>query len=54
VAHLAKSYKVAALADAEVFAGLVWDALPELIDPVVTLQDHLSTLAVGLHARAAG
>jgi AcrR family transcriptional regulator len=91
------SYKLAAIADAEVLAGLVRDALPELshndawryavgtwlmtsalwaharppeavlqaraaderlqqthIDFPVTLEDHLTTLAIGLHARAAG
>jgi AcrR family transcriptional regulator len=90
-------YKVASLADAQVLAGLVRDALPELsaddawryvvgawvvasalwayarppeavlealaaderlgkvhLDFPVTLADHLTTLAVGLHARAAG
>jgi AcrR family transcriptional regulator len=89
-------YKLASLADAEVLAGLVRDALPELssddawryvvgawvmtsalwaharppeavrqalaadsrleraqLDLPLTLQDHLTTLAVGLHARAA-
>jgi AcrR family transcriptional regulator len=91
------SYKLAAIADAEVLAGLVRAALPELshddawrygvgtwlmtsalwaharppeavlqaraaderlqqthIDFPVTLEDHLTTLAIGLHARAAG
>jgi AcrR family transcriptional regulator len=90
-------YKLAAMADAEVFAGLVRDALPELsqddawrytvgawvmvsalwaharppeavlqaraaderlekthLDLPVTLEDHLTTLAIGLRARAAG
>jgi AcrR family transcriptional regulator len=90
-------YKLAAVADAEVLAGLVRDALPELsqddawryavgawvmtsalwayarppeallearaaderleethLDFPVTLEDHLTTLAIGLHARAAG
>jgi AcrR family transcriptional regulator len=90
-------YKLAALADAEVLAGLVRDALPELseddawrytvgawvmtsalwaharppeavlqacvaderlekahLDFPVTLADYLTTLAIGLHARAAG
>jgi AcrR family transcriptional regulator len=90
-------FKLAGLADAERFAGLVRDALPELsedgawqytigawlmasalwsharppaalvaayaaderlerlqIDLPVTLKDHLITLALGLHARAAG
>jgi AcrR family transcriptional regulator len=90
-------YKLAALADAEVLAGLVRDALPELseddawryvigvwlttsalwayarppeaflqaraaderlqrahLDFAVTLEDQLTTLAIGLHARAAG
>jgi AcrR family transcriptional regulator len=90
-------YKVASLADAQVLAGLVRDALPELsaddawryvvgawvvasalwayarppeavlealaaderlgkvhLDFPTTLADHLTTLAVGLHARAAG
>jgi AcrR family transcriptional regulator len=90
-------FKLAGLADAELFAGLVRDALPELsqedtwsytigawlmasalwthsrppeaivqaraaderlermeIDPPLTLKDHLITLALGLHARAAG
>lgn len=91
------TYKLAALGDAEAFAGLVLDALPELsqddawrysigawvmtsalwaharppeavlealaaderlekvrIDFPVTLADHLTTLAIGLDARAAG
>jgi AcrR family transcriptional regulator len=90
-------FKLAGLADAEVFAGLVRDALPELseddawhytigawvmaaalwtharppaavlealaaderlarmqLDLPLTLKDHLITLALGLHARAAG
>ena len=90
-------YKLAALADAEVFAGLVRDALPELsrddawrfvvgawvmtsalwaharppeavlqalaaderlekarLDFPVALADHLTTLAIGLDARATG
>jgi AcrR family transcriptional regulator len=90
-------YKVASLADAQVLAGLVHDALPELsaddawryvvgawvvasalwayarppeavlealaaderlgkvhLDFPTTLADHLTTLAVGLHGRAAG
>jgi AcrR family transcriptional regulator len=90
-------YKLAALADAELFEGLVRGALPELsredawryvvgawvmtsalwaharppealvqaraaderlqatqLDLPVTLEDHLTTLAIGLHARAAG
>jgi AcrR family transcriptional regulator len=90
-------HKLASLADAEVFAGLVRDALPELsqddawryvvgawvmaaalwaharppeavlqaraaderleathLDFPATLEDHLTTLAIGLHARAAG
>jgi AcrR family transcriptional regulator len=90
-------HKLGALADAEVFAGLVRDALPELseddawryvvgawlmtaalwaharppgavleacaaderlekthLDFPVTLADYLTTLAIGLHARAAG
>jgi AcrR family transcriptional regulator len=90
-------YKLAALTDADVFAGLVRDALPELdqdgawrytvgawlmtaalwvharppeavlqaqaadarlsrmrLDFALTLEDHLTTLAIGLHARAAG
>ena len=90
-------YKLAALADAEVLAGLVLDALPELsqddagryavgawvitsalwaharppaavlqalaaderlekarLDFPVALADYLTTLALGLHARAAG
>jgi hypothetical protein len=90
-------YKLATLADAEILAGLVRDALPELgqddawrymvgawvmtsalwayarppeavleahaaderlekthLDLPDTLQDHLTTLAIGLHARAAG
>jgi AcrR family transcriptional regulator len=90
-------FKLAGLADAELFAGLVREALPELsqddawsytigawlmasalwtharppaalleacaaderlerlqIDLPITLRDHLITLAVGLHARAAG
>jgi AcrR family transcriptional regulator len=90
-------FKLAGLADAERFAGLVRDALPELseddawrymigawlmasalwtharppeallaacaaderlermqIDLPLALKDHLTTLAVGLHARAAG
>jgi AcrR family transcriptional regulator len=90
-------YKLAALADAEVIAGLVRDALPELsqddawrytvgawlmtaalwayarppeavlqacaaderlekthLDFPATLEDYLTTLALGLHARAAG
>ena len=89
-------YKLAALADAEVFVGLVRSALPELseddawrytvgawvltsalwaharpaaavleacaadprlerahLDFAVTLEDYLTTLAIGLHARAA-
>ena len=89
-------YKLAAIADADVFAGLVRDALPELsqdeawrytvgawvmtsalwayarppeavlkalaaderlgkahLDFPATLEDHLTTLAIGLHARAA-
>jgi AcrR family transcriptional regulator len=90
-------YKLATLADAEVLAGLVRDALPELsqedawrymvgawvmtsalwaharppeavrqalaaderlgkthLDLPDALEDHLTTLAIGLHARAAG
>jgi AcrR family transcriptional regulator len=90
-------FKLAGLADAELFAGLVREALPELsqddawsytigawlmasalwtharppaalleacaaderlerlqIDLPITLRDHLITLALGLHARAAG
>jgi Tetracyclin repressor-like, C-terminal domain len=90
-------YKLATLADADVLAGLVRDALPELseddawrytvvvwlmtsalwaharppeavlqarvaderlekthLDFPVTLEDYLTTLAIGLHARAAG
>jgi AcrR family transcriptional regulator len=90
-------YKLAAISDAEVFAGLVRDALPELsqddawrytvgawvmasalwaharppeavlqaraaderlekthLDLPVTLEDYLTTLAIGLRARAAG
>jgi AcrR family transcriptional regulator len=90
-------YKIAALADADVFAGLVRDALPELGEDdawrytvgawlmaaalwvhgrppeavlqavaaderlsrmqlhfAPTLEDHLTTLAIGLNARAAG
>jgi AcrR family transcriptional regulator len=90
-------YKLATLADAEILAGLVRDALPELsqddawrytvgawlmtsalwaharppeavlqacaaderlekthLDFPATLQDYLTTLAIGLHARAAG
>jgi AcrR family transcriptional regulator len=90
-------YKLAAIADAEIFAGLVRDALPELspddawrytvgawvmtsalwayarppeavlqacaaderlekarLDLPVALEDHLTTLAIGLHARASG
>jgi AcrR family transcriptional regulator len=90
-------YKLAAMGDAEVFAGLVRSALPEFseddawrytvgawvmtsalwaharppaavvqacaadarlerahLDFPVTLEDHLTTLAIGLHARAAG
>jgi AcrR family transcriptional regulator len=90
-------YKLAATADAEVFAGLVRDALPELsqddawrytigawvmasalwaharppeavlqaraaderlekthLDLPVTLEDYLTTMAIGLRARAAG
>ena len=90
-------YKLAGVADAELFAGLVLDALPELseddawrymvgawlmtsalwaharppeavlealaaderlerarLDFPVTLADHLTTLAIGLDARAAG
>jgi Tetracyclin repressor-like, C-terminal domain len=89
-------YKLAALADAELLAGLVRDALPELshddawrytvgawlmtsalwayarppeavlqacaadkrlektcLDFRATLEDHLTTQAIGLHARAA-
>ena len=91
------AHKLAAIADAEVFTGLVRDALPELteddawryvvgtwlmtsalwayarppeafvearaaderlekmhIDLAITLQDHLTALAIGLHARASG
>jgi AcrR family transcriptional regulator len=90
-------HKLESLADAEVFTGLVRDALPELgeedtwrytigtfvmasalwvharppeavlealaaderlsgvrLDFAPTLEDHLTTLAIGLHARAAG
>jgi hypothetical protein len=90
-------YKLAGIADAEAFAGLVRDALPELsqddawrytvgawvmtsalwaharppdaviqahaaderlkkthLDFPATPEDHLTTLAIGLHARAAG
>ena len=90
-------YKLGVLADAEVFAGLLRDALPELseddawrytvgvwlttsalwafarppetvleawalderlekthLDFPATLEDYLTTLAIGLHARAAG
>ena len=96
-AEAVTTYKLAALADAEAFAGLVRDALPELsqddawrylvgtwvmtsalwaharppeavlealaaderlekvhLDFPATLEDHLTTLALGLHARAAG
>jgi hypothetical protein len=95
--HAVTGYKLAALADAEAFVGLVRDALPELtqddawryvvglwvmtsalwaharppeavlqacaadkrlqethLDFPVALEDYLTTLAIGLHARAAG